>query len=269
MRLKPIICTALASLARLINRQSLILLAQESALTVILIYLSVDVQPDGTVRLGRWPLGIALLICWSVLGLLRPAFQHTLPVVLRMEVRGWRCWSFQIFSLLWMSLLAVGLPVPWAFVLAGSIEPCLAGMYGWKVRAARKVHAQRQAPACVFPVRNESTGRVVWFELAKSAYGLYVTVHQQRPSLEHASSFSPGTAMAAVHVDYFLEAGAEETEQIKVQLWDEQAGPDGDPGWGIPAARRRLRNASIVLVADVQKWRPPTDEEEGSQAHDE
>lgn len=122
------------------------------------------------------------------------------------------------------------------------------------------VQCLQQGPACVFPVKNEVTGNIVWFEVAPSGYGIYVTVHQHQPSVQNASQLSPETAMATVHVDYYVDV-EEEKEQIKVQLWDEQAGPYGDPGWNIPDAYTNSRDASIILVQDVQRWRPPEDTE--------
>lgn len=107
-------------------------------------------------------------------------------------------------------------------------------------------------------MRNEVTGNTLWFEVAKSAYGVALTVHREPPALEGAAHSSPPMAMATVHVDFFGGMGLGAAEQIKVQLWDERAGEE--PGWDIPAGYGpHARDASIVLVADVRQWRPPHD----------
>lgn len=130
--------------------------------------------------------------------------------------------------------------------------------------SSHKLQHKRQSPSYLFPVRNEATGRVAWFEVVPSGYGLYVAVHKEKPSIEDAMGSSPETAMAMVHVDYFVDSNQEGKEQVKVQLWDEHTDPySGEPGWSIPEDYDRLRDASIILVADVQQWQPPKDVEQG------
>jgi hypothetical protein len=126
-----------------------------------------------------------------------------------------------------------------------------------KPASSYPVQRLQRAPACLFPVKNEVTGNTVWFEVAPSAYGAYITIHRHQPPIQDASQLFPETAMATVHVDYYVDADGKGQEQVKVQLWDEQAGPYGDPGWNIPDDYTSSRDASIILVGDVQRWQPP------------
>lgn len=140
-----------------------------------------------------------------------------------------------------------------------TLEAIAAALAGASGAPQARPSPQKSAPAGVFPVRNAATGNPVWFQVTPSAYGLSVIVHQQRPDLER-SPLSPQTTMATVHVEYFGGMDAASTEQITVYLWDEHAGEE--PGWDVPPEYdprnpRTRQAASIVLVADVQQWRPP------------
>lgn len=118
------------------------------------------------------------------------------------------------------------------------------------------IEKKQNAPHCIFPVRNEVTDNVVWFEIEPSQYGVYITIHKQQPSQENnPEHFQNG--MAAVHVDYFVDED-QQKEQIKVQLWDEKTGPEGDPEWNIPDDYfDGWHEASIIFVNDVQSWHLP------------
>jgi hypothetical protein len=85
---------------------------------------------------------------------------------------------------------------------------------------AWKIWYKRRAPNTVFPVRNEETGNVVWFETNSTRYGLYITIHREKPRLRSIQDFSQHTGMAGVHIDYYIgaEEGKEDVEQIKLQL---------------------------------------------------
>jgi len=122
-----------------------------------------------------------------------------------------------------------------------------------------KIWQKRRAPNLLFPVRNEVTGNTVWFETNVTAYGLYVTIHQKKPGIKSIEDRSPLTAMAGVHIDFFVgnEEEKETQEQIKVQLFDETVGGYGDPCWQIPTEYSpRFKGASLLLVRDVQSWQP-------------
>lgn len=123
-----------------------------------------------------------------------------------------------------------------------------------------KVWQKRQAPNLLFPVRNEETSNTVWYETTLTTYGLFVTIHRQKPHLHPRQEVSRQTAMAGVHIDYFISS--EETtagqEQINVQLYDESVGPYEDAHWEIPASYHStpFQDASRILVQDAQSWHP-------------
>src|SRR5579884_1324078 len=101
----------------------------------------------------------------------------------------------------------------------------------------RRICLRRRAPNLLFPVRNEVTGNTIWYELNITAYGLFVTIHRAKPRIKSIEDLSPQTAMAGVHIDYFVdnEDEIEMREQVKVQLYDEIVGAYGDePHWEIP-----------------------------------
>ncbi len=123
-----------------------------------------------------------------------------------------------------------------------------------------KIQELSAPPNVFFPVKNDITGNTVWYEIGPSGTGCYITVHKSTPQFDTVG-WSPQTAMVAVHVDYFVsEDTMEEHETLKVQLWDEQTDPYGDPAWCVPEAIDRWPGSSIVLVKDVQAWQPPEDE---------
>ena len=123
---------------------------------------------------------------------------------------------------------------------------------------AWRIWYKRRAPNTVFPVRNEATGRVVWFETNSTLYGVYVTIHREKPRLRSIQDWSLHTGMSGVHIDYYVsaEGGEEEVEQIKLQLYDASVGPYADDArWEIPADYDLYHDASIILVPDVQAWK--------------
>jgi hypothetical protein len=114
-----------------------------------------------------------------------------------------------------------------------------------------KIWALDQAPALLFPIRNPATGNVLYYEVASSGSGIFVTIHRSLPSITHAHDESRQTAIAGLHIDYHLDTGDETREQVKVQLNDEWTNPYGDHGWNTPGGYR-YSDESIVLVEDVQ-----------------
>ena len=122
-----------------------------------------------------------------------------------------------------------------------------------------KIWYKRRVPNILFPVRNEATGNVVWFSTQSTAYGVFVTIHREKPGIVSIQDTSPHTGMAGLHIDYFVctDHQEKEVEQIKLQLYDASVGPYADAlSWEIPADNARAERASIILVPDVQAWQP-------------
>src|SRR6266851_5018376 len=90
-----------------------------------------------------------------------------------------------------------------------------------------KIWTLDQAPALLFPIRNPATGNVLYYEVVPSGSGIFVTIHRELPPIAHAHDESRQTAIAGLHIDYHLDTGDETSEQVKVQLNDEQTSPYG------------------------------------------
>ena len=87
---------------------------------------------------------------------------------------------------------------------------------------------------------------LVWLEVAQAAYsGIYLAVHASDPGRRPP----PGTGIVAVNLEYW-------DGSIRLQLWDQQDGPAGDPHYRIIVDEREDpdiadhvdRQASIVLA---------------------
>ena len=110
------------------------------------------------------------------------------------------------------------------------------------------IRIMQGAPYCLFPVENEVTGSTVWYEITPSPWGMWVTVHKEKPQIVDGRP-SQDTAMTTVKVDYFVNFQAGEVEQISLFAWDGQTHPYMD------------MSIRETLVEDVQQWRPLGEED--------
>lgn len=124
---------------------------------------------------------------------------------------------------------------------------------------SQKIQHKRQALACIFPRRNIVTGGIVWFEVGPiGEYGVYVTIHKERPILNGPAQTSPETAITTARVDYYGEK-----DQIELCPWDEHADHRyAPPGWNIPGEQDKRMNTGILLAQNVQRWLAPRKEKE-------
>ncbi|HEU5381590.1 MAG TPA: hypothetical protein VFV38_39720 [Ktedonobacteraceae bacterium] len=138
-------------------------------------------------------------------------------------------------------------------------------------------------PALLFPLENSETRSKIWVELAPSVYGFYITVHKHKPTSKDAEHYSRKTGMGGIHLDYYIAPQSQEQtpltkkgtlrkrwkrpqEVLQMQLYDETVGPYDEPHWEIPAHySQSWKDASIVLVRDVQRWKPAEEEDSDEQ----
>jgi hypothetical protein len=114
-------------------------------------------------------------------------------------------------------------------------------------------------PSLLFPIKNEITGSTIWVELTHSGSAVSIIVHKEKPNIKDASQQSNSTAMAGVHLDYYMQHNQ---EILQVMLHDEAEGPYNEASWVIPNEYcAAYPNVPILLVENVQAWKPCSNEE--------
>lgn len=133
------------------------------------------------------------------------------------------------------------------------------------------------APSLLFPLKNAETGEQIWIEISPTHYGFSVNAHRRKPRTRDVATPSRATAMAGIHVDYYIVPQPMENpltqkgtprqrwkrpqEILQIQLFDETVGPYDDSHWLIPDDYSASEpESSILLIQDVRRWKAPQED---------
>jgi hypothetical protein len=132
-------------------------------------------------------------------------------------------------------------------------------------------------PSLLFPLENVETGERIWIELSPTHYGFSVNAHRRKPRTHDVATPSRETAMAGIHVDYYIapqpmenpltrrgtprQRWKRQQELLQIQLFDETVGPYDEPHWVVPDDYSAFEpGPSILLVRDVRRWKAPQED---------
>lgn len=115
-------------------------------------------------------------------------------------------------------------------------------------------------PSCLFPIKNPITSSLLWVAIVPASSGIEVQVYSEKPhweGIEHPERLPLDEThlMSTFYLDYFTEIHPFR-ETLKLNIWDGEADQQGGQEWTLPDGYGTRTEASLVLVDNVQAWKP-------------